>query len=61
VYYCTECGDKTEKDEANDTPLFCCERPMKRWALEACTKASADPEHARFSDDDEPCDDGRGA
>lgn len=64
VYYCDECGKTKEKnDEKNrddEVPVFCCNKPMKMREIEACMKSGSSAEHARFSDDDEPCDEGRG-
>ncbi|MDP6155186.1 MAG: hypothetical protein QGH39_07330 [Candidatus Thermoplasmatota archaeon] len=60
VYYCEECGKTDSKKDSETLELFCCNRSMKKKELETCTKAGASAEHARFSDDDEPCDDGRG-
>ena len=58
VYFCEEC--KKTKDGSEDGPL-CCGKAMKKLPLSQCTKAGADAEHARFTDDDDACDDGRGA
>jgi len=59
VYYCEECGKTDSKKDGDTVELFCCNRSMKQKELEVCTKAGGSAEHARFSDEDEPCDDGR--
>jgi len=58
-YYCEECGKTDSKEDNDPEEPFCCNKPMKPKELEVCTKAGGSAEHARFSDDDEPCDDGR--
>jgi len=59
VYYCEECG-RTKKTEAKEIlPIFCCDKKMREQDLNICTKSGSAAEHARFIDDDEPCDEGR--
>jgi hypothetical protein len=52
IYECPECGKKVKFESGESVP--CCGA-----SLNVCTKAG-DAEHARLSDMDEPCDDGRG-
>lgn len=51
-YHCKECGKTIEADESEN----CCGSPMEK--LTSCTTAPS-AEHARLTNDDEPCDDGR--
>lgn len=50
-YTCWKCDTVKKVPEGKDPP-FCCGKVMK--AAPMCTKA-ASAEHARASDDDEPC------
>ncbi len=56
VYYCYVC--KTIKREWKEEPVFCCGKEMTKQPLNQCVKSPSDAEHARTSDDDQPCDDG---
>ncbi len=58
VYYCEECG-KTVSKEDGETVNFCCEKSMKSQVADTCLKSGSSAEHARFNDEDEPCDEGR--
>lgn len=56
TYECTVCHKRVEK--IGDT-VFCCGKPMKKMEIPKCTSAPH-AEMARTTDEDEPCDDGRG-
>lgn len=58
IYRCAKCDKTAEYGEGEDAPV-CCEEKMIPEPLPQCTSA-AHPEMARNSDEDEPCDDGRG-
>jgi DNA-directed RNA polymerase subunit RPC12/RpoP len=55
TYHCSECDRNIAIDQKDEIPV-CCNRKMH--ALVACT--AVHPEMARNTEDDEPCDDGRG-
>jgi hypothetical protein len=57
-YRCVECN-RTEDYKKGAKPPVCCEKQMVAEPLPVCTSAPH-PEMARTTDDDEPCDDGRG-
>jgi hypothetical protein len=59
VYRCFSCSAIKEYKEGEAVPI-CCDKPMVLEKLPQCTTAP-NPEMARNSDPDEPCDDGRGA
>lgn len=59
VYYCEECGKTRSVDDSEELPTYCCDRKMKKQESDFCTKSGSSAEHARFDDDDEPCDEGR--
>jgi len=56
TYRCKECDKTIVIDERDDIPV-CCSRKME-VELPQCT--AVHPEMARNTEDDEPCDDGRG-
>ncbi len=58
AYYCYGCKRKVPKTEKEEVPE-CCGTAMKLLPLDECVKAPSSAEHARFDDEDEPCDDGR--
>ncbi len=58
-FECDECGTKKEKKSEEEKKAYCCGKEMTELPMEVCTKAAAEAEHARFIDEDEPCDDGR--
>ena len=61
TYRCEACGESVKIIDGEMMLPECCEMPMKQVAetdIDFCKK-SMDPEHARFEDDDSPCDDGR--
>jgi len=55
TYECEGCGKKIRTSEK--TP-DCCGKPMKQLPFDVCTQ-SANAEHARPMETEEPCDDGR--
>jgi hypothetical protein len=56
TYKCDICGKQLKaSDEKIPT---CCGKLMQQLPLDICIQP-AHPEHARSSEDDEPCDDGR--
>jgi len=57
-YQCEDCG-RTEIVSDGSVP-HCCGKPMQEVPLDVCMKPPADAESARFTDDDEACDDSRG-
>jgi hypothetical protein len=57
-YKCEDCG-RTEIVSDGIVPQ-CCGKSMQEVPLDVCTKPPADAENARFTDDDEACDDSRG-
>ena len=59
AYYCYECKKTVPKKDPEGAPE-CCGKEMTLLPLEECSKAPASAEHARFDDDDEPCDTGLG-
>jgi len=58
MYQCEDCEKTAQKGDTAEVP-DCCGKPMKRVQEDVCVKAPAAAEHARFDDEDEPCDDGR--
>lgn len=56
TYKCKECGKETEYKSNEPEKPECCGKPMEN--LDFCTKTDT-AEHARGSDDDEACNDGR--
>jgi hypothetical protein len=57
-FKCSRCDKRIQVSEGADVP-HCCELDMvAAEPLDQCTLAST-PEHSRFDDTDEPCDDGR--
>jgi hypothetical protein len=59
TFQCAHCKDRIEVRQEEAAPQ-CCGQPMTVVAapLTQCTLAST-PEHSRFDDMGEPCDDGR--
>jgi len=55
IFFCEECDKESRIPE-----VLCCGKPMKKRPLDKCTKATASAEHARFHDEDDACDEGRG-
>ena len=55
TYKCSICGKMTDVEGKEKVPE-CCGMPMEK--LPSCTKTLT-AEHARFTDEDEPCNDGR--
>lgn len=55
-YKCENCGKTIEVTDGNNPT--CCGKTMKKQSLDVCTQP-AHAEHARTTDSDEPCDDGR--
>jgi hypothetical protein len=58
IYRCARC-DRTVKSHVGADALFCCNEKMIPEPLAQCTSAP-NPEMARNTDEDEPCNDGRG-
>jgi hypothetical protein len=58
IYRCFKCFSTIEYREGESAPI-CCDMAMKREPLPQCTSAP-NPEMARNTDSDEPCDDGSG-
>lgn len=58
LYRCRKC-DRTQARQAGADAPECCDEAMTPEPLPPCTTA-AHAEMARNTDDDEPCDDGRG-
>ena len=58
MYQCEDCEKTARKENSAGVPS-CCGKPMKLVPENVCVKAPGDAEHARFDDEDEPCDDGR--
>ena len=59
VFECKTCGSRTEVDAGENKVPECCGKPMQPGVpLDTC-QLSNTPEHSRFDDFDEPCDDGR--
>ena len=59
VYECEKCGETLQAAKADSKIPQCCGQPMKeQHKLPAC-ELSSTPEHSRFDDLGEPCDDGR--
>ncbi len=58
IYRCTLCNKTAEYTEGKKAPV-CCGEEMIAEPLPHCTSTSH-PEMARNSDEDEPCNDGRG-
>ena len=56
TFECKNCGKKTTVSDG--TIPNCCGRPMNKISIDFCLQ-SADAEHSRPMDDEEPCDDGR--
>ncbi len=59
AYYCYGCKKIVPKRDQEEAPE-CCGEEMALLPIEECVKAPAAAEHARFDDEDEPCDDGTG-
>jgi len=57
IFECRRCRKRVQASVQPDPPE-CCNQPMAAVAIDQCTHA-ATPEHARFDEPDEPCDDGR--
>jgi len=57
-YACDECKKYIVKTEGMDKVPECCGKRMRQVPLTECTKDPSFAEHARFEDDDEPCDPG---
>ena len=59
VYFCEDCERTIPLATAQGLPI-CCNKNMKKMPLSMCMKSGASAEHARFHDDDDACDEGRG-
>lgn len=60
AYYCYGCKRNIPTTEmAQKEVPECCGKPMEKLPLNECQKPPASAEHARFDDEDTPCDDGR--
>ncbi len=57
LYKCRECGKTVELETESETVPDCCSRSMDE-ALPVCLTSDT-AEHSRFSENDEPCEDGR--
>ena len=57
-YQCPGCGKTVPKGKTTTAPE-CCGTTMVLLPIEECVKPPASAEHARMSDNDAPCDDGR--
>lgn len=57
AYECDQCNGQVIVDAGAKTPE-CCGQKMKVIPLDQCTQADT-AEHARFENNNEPCDDGR--
>ena len=57
AYYCNECH-KVLKSGKRETSPECCGHSMDFVSLNECMKDPGWAEHARFMDDDAPCDPG---
>lgn len=57
AYVCDQCKGQVIIKADADTPE-CCGRKMKVIPMDQCTLADT-AEHARFNNNNEPCDDGR--
>lgn len=60
IYRCAQCERQTQVN-SGDAPPECCGQKMVEQAaqpMDQCTLSST-PEHSRFDDTGEPCDDGR--
>ena len=55
-YKCETCG--RTKEVTDGVAPTCCGKTMKKLSVDVCTQP-AHAEHARTTDSDEPCDDGR--
>jgi len=58
-YECVDCGNQAQASADGDQVPECCGKQMQEQEpLNVCV-APAGPEHSRFDDLGEPCDDGR--
>ncbi len=60
AYRCEACGKTVEIVDGEMRMPECCGKPMvQNENPDFCEKPPSDPEQARLSDNDAPCDDGR--
>ncbi len=57
AYQCVKCGKTVEATGGKPEVSDCCGEPLKVVDLPFCTTAPS-AEHARATNEDEPCDDG---
>jgi transposase-like protein len=57
AYQCVKCGKTVEATGGKPEVSDCCAEPLKIVDLPFCTTAPS-AEHARATNEDEPCDDG---
>ena len=58
AYYCDSCHKVIKKTGEKVFAPECCGKGMELLSLSDCMKDPAWAEHARFDDNDEPCDPG---